>query len=1518
MLRALRLRLPLLALGLLVVMALPMFLLTARDADDHAVHDGPLASVEEALAPAPVSAKAILRGMASVAPAQKVQPELRAAVADGSAPERTLVTIQSLERLDLTGFSDQVRQFSWPAGEQVATAWVRSADVVRIAALPGVAKVQWSDPDFVMEASAEVPLVEPDMSLAATLPADAAELRAAFDAAPTWDETATLLAQQQTAPNSFVDGAATTDGWFDSRKGHSAAEAWEMGYKGAGVKVAVIDTSVDFGHPDLQDSWAVYPEGHMHEGWPMAFDPLGLQRMVLDETGQGPPNRVLTAEPSQPKLDIIQLSQTVTPTLGEIGGREVYTGCLGTTGRFVRPNGQQFNGPMEPTCNWIFPPSQSGKVMVGLHHDFFAGRAAGNPEYKPDPLMAEFPSVLLVDSDTAGVYDTVYVDLDVDHDFTNDKPMTKASPLGWRDVTGDGIADLSAGLLYWIADGETPYPGSWLAGYDQAPPAGKYVAIHTDNAAGGGHGTLCGSNIASRGRIGVPGNLTISYRDLPGDGKPNPMNPGMAPEAELVAVGYALASLDQSWRFALMGADPTDPSDDVQITSNSYGNSSQDDEGWNNGSRMHDYYVRTFNPSAVALFSTGNGGPGYGTIASPVPATSMNIGASTQMGSTGWDSMYETSQITYGDISPFSNRGPTAVGNVGPHVATDGAYAAGANLINTITTDASRGEAFRGGDHGNGTWGGTSRSSPIAAGLLANMYQAFKATHDRWPTWEETRSIAMAAGRYNGYDVLTMGAGVLDGGDLVRIATGSHGVHASPSEWNAGDYKGKRHEAFAKVVMPGTEATQDFTLYNHGDEPISVDLSGQRLRRVDMKEFDFQTIPISEETEYAFMAVDYLIELQRAEVPEGTDLMRVEWILPLDGVDANVTAEDPDGNQRPEAYWRAGIFQHTDWNDDQLLWDDANGNGHVDKALTDDITNILDASGGSTRRVDYENSEIQEGEYVRFSYNGNQANNQMVSVHHPLERWASGMYIGIWHHGSGRNPAIVDANFRFRISYYKYEDWDALGTGAAQVTVPAASGDAPGMATFQATLDVDADHALGAFPGAIFADYARDDADPAHEGEGGWELDHQRVVIPVIANVAGRFAWDGPITFGGDAANDADDPYNNGAVSGRQAWSWRAESGDWRFFFFDVLPPPPGWGTKFLVETKWTDESEGQADIDTQLYGPVSDQFSNPAHPANQPDEEGNQTDFSDPEFYGPHTMEQVATSPRLVSAQGNGAGRWPFNTSTGGNLDRITGEARRGLHELMLDHVLHSGKQFEMPFETTVGSIRWAPELPIIVGEECTNITLISDFTFDDVVMTAAGLTLPMTATGTVTQTVDTGNPSFDSWEYDFTLPEEAQWLEITLEGPGDGTDLDMFLMYDANGDGVFEWEGESLGDSQSPTDSEHILATTVRAAGAYQVWVHGWQVAGEAAFELTVKAVYGQDILATGLGSTLASSTPSEIRVCADDVAGLVPGSEGMLLIGPAGDARMVTIPVVWQPEGWIEAVPDIYLPALNIGRE
>ena len=108
------------------------------------------------------------------------------------------------------------------------------------------------------------------------------------------------------------------------------------------------------------------------------------------------------------------------------------------------------------------------------------------------------------------------------------------------------------------------------------------------------------------------------------------------------------------------------------------------------------------------LFSTGNGAPGFGTTAPPSPSAGMSVGASTQFGGTGWDSIDGLQpgrgQRRDGVVEPRA-RARTARGGV--DIVADGAYSRRRH-------DAERGPATAASP--GLTWGGTSRSTPVAAG----------------------------------------------------------------------------------------------------------------------------------------------------------------------------------------------------------------------------------------------------------------------------------------------------------------------------------------------------------------------------------------------------------------------------------------------------------------------------------------------------------------------------------------------------------------------------------------------------------------------------------------------------------------------------------------------------------------------------------------------------------------------------------------------------------------------------------
>jgi hypothetical protein len=1464
--------------------------------------------------------------------AEKLDAALRILAEDKRVDaEPLLVIVKSAAPVDLGAYAEWTHAWRWPAGEYLTLVAARPAVLLKIASLPGVAALESGSPDI----QRQIPQPVDEDQAYRYEAMDPAAMRARSAKAPTWAETEALLKSRAAAGRSAAGtqalDPAQPDGWFDIRKGHSAKEAWEMGFRGEGVRVAVMDTSVDFAHQDLQGTWAILPEGNPYAGWPQVYDPYSAYLFSIDyatKNNEDPDDD--TANGRMGNSGIIELYQEAEVQAPAAEG-EPATACFKPlVTQVVQVNGRNVGQKtlLDEDCAYKLPAELAGStVRYGHHPDTYIASQGGVPDATP-PIANEFAGVLSADMDGDGSYETVMVDLDLDHDFVNEKPTSKESPLSWRDLDGDAIADLSGGLLYYFSDGSLPIPGGYLWGVgtaEQAPAAGSYVAFHYDT---GGHGTLCASNVVSQGRLGVPTGVDLSYRDLaPGEGPDGGMNPGMAPDARVIAVGsiYAgpLVVLQSSWRYAVLGHDPEHSGDEAQITSNSYGFSGDNDAGWDAYSREIDYYVREHNPSTTFLVSAGNGGPGYGSLVAPLPMTGMNIGASTQMGSTGWDSAYESGQITYGDIVPWSDAGPAAIGTTGVHVAADGAYAGGAVPINSISTNQSIPEGRRSGEFANQTWGGTSRSSPIAAGNLALIYDAFRQKHDRWPTWAEARKLTMGGARFNGYDGYRTGAGTLDAANSARMAAGMHGIVADPPEWTAGGYRGEKHPGFASILHPGDSEAAAISLANVGTADAKVTLSSGRLRMISSFEEDWTSKDVAEERPYNFNAPDYMAKVDYTKIPENTELMIVRANLPLAQLDLNVGPDDPDGNQTPDNFWRLGLFQHTDWDDDTLLFDDKDGDGIVDIVEDPDRQTGLDQS---TNAIVWGESELDQGEYMRFSYLSGQTNTFVAMVHHPRERWSSGIYVGMWHQETncqtdaetgvrtcrGRPAEVPNTSITMRYEFYAYEDWPWLSLNQESLTVPAG-----GEASLGVSMDLPADAPYGNFQGAIFADYARAEGDQRPEGPAAWEPEGLRTVIPVNVNVAAKSDWSAPITFGGPEGRQADAPYDNGAVRGAFQWGWRPESGDWRTFFLDAEKPAPA--TKLVLRTTWDDDIEGQTDIDTHVWAPAADRFSNAEHPANEAE------NWSDPAWYGPYDLQLAVESPsRLL-----GGGRWAYDTSSGRDEDWIVTDAVEGLSEVVLQNVLYSGLKFSVPFKTSLGSIQVTPDELVLSGDRCGLVEFTPQIDLPDFQVAGFGLSEARRFVDEPATQDDQNDPSSSAFKQDIDLTGPAARFDITLTSADEtsGFDLDLFLLADLNGNGVFDFDPnaannpEVIATSTTSTSNESISLGGFTPAGKYQVWVHGYSVPAQpAVFDLTIDVISGDAMKVQNLPTDVQPGGTYSFEVCADlDKLGDAEGpARGVAVFGPGGAPTLLQIPIRWTREPVILPGQVIHLPYLQNGAD
>lgn len=1152
-----------------------------------------------------------------------------------------------------------------------------------------------------------------------------------------------------------IIGGNQVSGWWDVTYNHKSAAAWSNGYTGEGVVVADIDSGVDFCHPDLYGTWLTYTTTNSsnytydgvpnyldyYAGWPVAYSPASNYLMMFDLVVNG------------------ELTDLNTFSYGVSKFADTSTTGTGST--------ISFDGETWITSGTAY----TGTVYhIGYHPDYSLGYLWGYPV-----------GILVVDEDGDDVFETVYVDMDNDLDFSDEAPTNQANPTACWDKDLDTYADFSGGMVYFIADGyHWPQGMDWWwdpADWGLTPPGnGDLVAFMFDDWTGpaSAHGTLTASAIVGQGIIdGDPGVGERPVYKPSGSG----MVIGAGINAKIIAMGdsYILHedSTEASYYFSVWGMDGFgDTNDGAQISSNSYGSSDTDNDEWDYRSRLitrlntrnYDYFGRpnTYGQQHAFMFSTGNGAPGYGTNAPPSGSTAIAVGASTQFGSTLWDSITDVDQIVWGDVIPFSNRGPTAVGSLAPAVTADGAFGAGDLTLNYWWDGWSAWES----------WGGTSRSCPVAAGNMALIYDAFKQNTGSFPTWEQARELIMSGATDQNYDVFTQGAGMVNAETSTSIAGGDEGLHISPSSWSVGDYQGEEYLGFTKLLHPGESDSQTFNLTNYADYDFNYAIETGQLVALHSTELELDAV-LADESPYSFYRPDYLFSpsdyAPDTDIPNGTVLMTAELIQPYAEWEPQDNENNGDNNN-----WRLLWYSYKDVNSDRNLWTDTDNDGAVD------------------------NGEIDSGEYIRFTYGYNAHTYHSASVKEPLnpDRWKDGIYLGLQHRT--RSSLAPVSHLKLRVTFYGKTSCDWLSLSKSEGTVQDEASD-----SFVANVTVPADMPYGMYQCAIYLT----NVGPAVK----FSFNENTTAIPVILNVASNddLTTD-VVTFGGEEKGNT--PYDNSYMSGSQDWTWRAESGDWRFFFVDQ-PTVPADGTRLIVKDVWDDVAP-ETDFDTVILGPVLDYWS-----------------YYVPETFGPYSLDELGRS--VYNYLGDGA--WGFETATGGNTEYVAAEfTDAGLHEVMQHTVRYEGDEFEVGFEKTLSTINGPTDSDLHYVNYFTD-----DISFSTTLTQTSGLDVEvygMSSTGEdfynvpIIQDPTDGDPcDFEAggiYTYTTTLPDLVSYFLAYVDVGSN--DLDLFVYYDADDSGTFTCPGERIASSTNSSGEDDYVELSFPTAGNYLITVQGWDVSG------------------------------------------------------------------------------------------
>ncbi|HIH01901.1 TPA: S8 family serine peptidase [Thermoplasmata archaeon] len=682
-----------------------------------------------------------------------------------------------------------------------------------------------------------------------------------------------------------------------------AVEAWDLGYTGEGVKIAIIDTGFDMAHPDLQGQQARYEDPDSpYYGWPIGYDDFSAMMLADGET----------------------------------------KGWMADTSTVVRARGQSlwFDGAKYRIKGLMDADGDSVRSLSGMYHI----------GYHPDPALAALMggpvAVLVVDASEAGVYDTVYVDVMRDLNFANDKPCTKGDEISYFDCydpstgkidssawdAGDGFADYSGGMIYWIADGENVYPGSdWLWDATEAPEMGSVVAFMGE-VIGDSHGTMTSSAALAVGRT-MGGQLG-----------------GMAPGAKLICIPFTGSTVN-AWLFAALGADGVDETgDEANLISNSYGYSADCIDG---GYNFYDMMAMSISGvcSGLWCWSTGNGGPGYGTPPPIVDANAVGVGAGTTMQYRyllGYEMIPDTQK--WGDMAPFSNSGPTRTGKLMAEIVASGMYSVEPAPLNMPDNEGSVGNGARHYQIGSGT----SHASPTVAGGAALGYQAFwMASCGEWPASDYAKSTLMAAADDMHFDPFKQGAGWLNAGTFAKLmadAGGTMSILEDDVGYKAtlypGDYGGEAYEAFPNFMLPGDEQVMTVTTYNKDPEEAAEDVAveAQLLLRTESETLSVVT---KNPRDVYFDITDI--------VPETTDLVKVTMYFPYENLDPLLTYTVP----TPVEYW---LELHD--------WIDLDGNGIIGKSTG-------------------------KWELARYSVDGSDCNANQIMLKDPIERTTDGLIVRV-------------------------------------------------------------------------------------------------------------------------------------------------------------------------------------------------------------------------------------------------------------------------------------------------------------------------------------------------------------------------------------------------------------------------------------------------------------------------------------------------------------------------------------------
>jgi hypothetical protein len=648
------------------------------------------------------------------------------------------------------------------------------------------------------------------------------------------------------------------------------------------------------------------------------------------------------------------------------------------------------------------------------------------------------------------------------------------------------------------------------------------------------HGTFTASVVASQGTVKYNLYNNGTYYSLP----------GIAPGAKIISVpalyigdvfygwmwaaGFDFNYTTLSWQYT--------GNHRAQIESNSWGISEWPilltGIGYDAMSALEDTLmlpgVMAPNyPGTLFVHAMGNGGPGYGTDTSPGGALiPLTVGASTESNwirAYGWGVSNKSGQVI-----AWSDRGPAYTGDIKPDVVAVGAFSWVPASINYY-------EGLPWLPPGVGIFGGTSQATPMTAGVAALVIQAMNEkgmTFD--PIYVKNVIMNTAVDLYNA--PYTQGAGqvnayyavadVLGNSTVGAFYTTSYAtyqnvmsqIYAMLDYWSSMFSPGAAYPAnvpmanwFAGYLSPGQSTQNTFTVMNPTNKTLNINIGTQ-----DLVVFNQKSITLNWNTSdpnnglYSWVrgwngpyyAGEYInFTKVFGPIPSGTDMIAIEinspYVLPVTMGTSTFT-------------WPGYITLY-----------------------------VYDWSGATSNQTNYFGQTVpvpraSTMNLVNDAYNW--YNTQIVTINMHANPFTMYPLIRTYLYNIGDlssiYPEIWNLNFTLNVYYLKNEPIPWITFSQNTLTVGPNS-----TATFTATLNVPNDASNGVYSGFIVL-----------TGSNGFkQLIPSSVAVMTDLNDVNKV-----YSFGGADKYSSAPLYNNGLMYGMGSLDWRYESGDVRFYYFDV------------------------------------------------------------------------------------------------------------------------------------------------------------------------------------------------------------------------------------------------------------------------------------------------------------------------------------------------------------------------------